>query len=171
MAPAYAFKQEVKFDDPVQTTTAKPCSKFVSFQDLPSYRVSNKVICSSRSSGGNFATVGTISLEPESLQEQLSYTLPSELELPDIPIEGGKLLQKIPIYIGSVFFMNEDLFRLENEDLSLFVSGFTIEELVQELYEHIDFLWTEYALEDDAELAPSGKELKHRLLERFEQTE
>lgn len=117
-----------------------------------------------------FTTVGTVSIYQDSLQEQLSYTLPSELELPDIPIESGKLKQKLPIYLGSAFYMEGDLFRFENEDLSLFVSGFTLQELVQELYEHIDFLWTEYALEDDAKLAPSGKKLKHRLLERFKHT-
>ena len=177
MSVGHALKrQEVEFEDPVQIATAK-ISKDVfvprrsSLDDDP-----DLIARASYSHNVGFATTGTVIIDADiidtgSSQEQLSFTLPFGIESPNIPIEGGELKQKQPIYLDLAFYMEGNLFRFENEDLSLFVSGFTMEELMQELYEHIALLWTEYALEDDAKLAPSGKKLKYCLLERFEQIE
>lgn len=170
MSLALAHKQEVEFENPFQTTTAKTFCDVRKFKD-PSSGDANLVIRASGSLDVRFTTVGTVPISQEALQEELSFTIPSGLELPDFPIESGKLKQTLPIYLGSAFYMEGDLFRFENEDLSLFVSGYTLEELFQELYEHIDFLWTEYALENDEKLDPSGRALKYRLLEQFEQIE
>ena len=171
MSLAHAHKQEVEFEEPIQTTTATTFSDVVVLKDSLSGDAAYRIVRAQSLDNTRFATVDTVLVDRESLQDQLSYTLPSWLGLLDIPIDGGKLRPKLPIYFDSTFFVDGELLRLENEELSLFVSGRTKEELMQELCIYIDFIWSEYAQEDDEKLAPSGKVLKYRLLERFEQIE
>ena len=174
MSVGHALKRhEVEFEDPVQITTAKISRDVFVPRRSSSGDDPDLIARASYSHNVGFATTGTVIIDTDiidtgSSQEQLSFTLPLGIESPNIPIEGGELL---PIYLELAFYTEGNLFRFENEDLSLFVSGFTMEELMQELYEHIALLWTEYALEDDAKLAPSGRKLKYCLLERFEQIE
>ena len=157
MSHALAFKQDVRVEDPIQTATARISGK--------ASRSNFSYTCSSSerlSATGGFLTAR------EALPEQVSTTFPSDLEFSYIPIEGRKLRMKQSIYLGSEYFTDGDLLRLENEDLSLFISGNTRTELMHELCIYIGFLWAEYAMEDDDKLDPSGQELKRRLLERFE---
>lgn len=55
----------------------------------------------------------------------------------------------------------------EVEDLDLNVCGITREVLVDEIQEHLEMLWIEYASEDDANLTESAKKLKHAVKSRL----
>jgi hypothetical protein len=60
-----------------------------------------------------------------------------------------------------------DVLVLRDDELGVFVFGATQEELVEELREWLVFEWDEYALADDADLAPCARALKAALLVRM----
>ncbi len=64
----------------------------------------------------------------------------------------------------------ETLTILLNEDLGIFVGGASIEEAFKALGAEFDFLWDEYANEEDKALHPSGKTLKDTLLNLIVET-
>lgn len=57
---------------------------------------------------------------------------------------------------------------VEVEELDLNVCGITRDVLVEEIQEHLNMLWIEYANEDDAKLTESSKKLKQSLKSRFQ---
>ena len=60
-----------------------------------------------------------------------------------------------------------DVLVLRDDELGVFVFGATQEELVEELREWLVFEWDEYALADEADLAPCARMLKAVLLARM----
>lgn len=60
---------------------------------------------------------------------------------------------------------NETKWKIECEELGLFVSGDSIHKTFEELAEELTFLCEEYAFEDDHRLTEDGIALKNRLLQ------
>lgn len=61
------------------------------------------------------------------------------------------------------------LFVIRRYRLGIHIFGEDLQELEEELYDHIAFLWEDYVLEANNKLAPDTQELKISLLETFEE--
>lgn len=57
------------------------------------------------------------------------------------------------------------IFEIDIPELGIFVSASTREELMDELLDHLEFAWVEYAEADDRELSQDALDLKRALLE------
>ena len=88
----------------------------------------------------------------------------SDFDIRDVPYEGFVLLFHAPLRLTPELTDSKQYMILRHEPLDIDVIAPTREELLTELYEQIGVLWREYAKEDDANLTPSARELKQRLL-------
>lgn len=79
-------------------------------------------------------------------------------------VDGEQLRYNFRKSIPFKIEREETLTVLSNADLGIFVSGDNLEEAFKALGAEFDFLWEEYAKEDDKALHPSGKALKGTLL-------
>lgn len=57
---------------------------------------------------------------------------------------------------------------LDIVELGIFVSGSTREDLIDELHEHLEVAWAEYAEAEDSELSQDARDIKRALFSRFQ---
>ena len=71
-------------------------------------------------------------------------------------------------------FVYEELsnvFLCEDDELGIFASGKTEDDLKQDIASQIIFVWEYYVEEDDSKLVPKAQELKYRYKEIFDKLE
>ncbi|MEW6235833.1 MAG: hypothetical protein AB1656_10640 [Candidatus Omnitrophota bacterium] len=66
---------------------------------------------------------------------------------------------------------SKQLLCIENPDLGIDIFAYTRDDLSKELSDHMEFLWSVYALGDDSKMTPLAQELKRRLLSAIEENE
>jgi hypothetical protein len=93
----------------------------------------------------------------------------SDFVIENIPFNGGLLKLKSSLVLKPFLNDSKQLLCIEHNELGINVFAFTRENLLEELQEQLAALWIEYALEDDAKLTNSARELKHFLLAAFEE--
>ncbi len=57
-----------------------------------------------------------------------------------------------------------NFYVIENKDLDIVCYNENLKGIFSDLYEELNILWKEFALEDDELLDPSGRKLKEKLL-------
>jgi hypothetical protein len=88
--------------------------------------------------------------------------------LPVIELEDFTLVADPPLIVEPrLDDETNQIFEADVDELKIFVSGSTREELLDEFHDHMRFTWLEYAEADDSELSQDARELKHALLSRF----
>lgn len=81
---------------------------------------------------------------------------------------GNERLKATPPLVFRVNFDHDASCYILEGDLDIFLYAISRRELESVLTEHLQFLWLDYAREeDDAKLAPSGLKLKSDLLHRL----
>ncbi len=60
--------------------------------------------------------------------------------------------------------LENNFYVLENPDLNIICCNKNLKCLCAELYEEVNILWKEFALEDDSLLDSTGRKLKEKLL-------
>ena len=111
----------------------------------------------------------------ESSEFRLSVIFP-EVNLRD----GKKLKPRSPVLLSverhprKKYYLDEDddagefVYVLEDEGIDLHIVAERVEELEKFLEEEVEFLWKNYALENEKNLTVDAQKLKKRLLDRFE---
>ena len=85
-------------------------------------------------------------------------------KLPIVKLEyNGLKLNFIKPYMMTVKVEGEYLVH-ENAKLNMVVYGKTLDELIESFFDDMCFLWRDYALANDSELAPCAIKLKQYLL-------
>ncbi len=79
-------------------------------------------------------------------------------------VDGEQLRYNFRESISLKIDQEDAITILSNEPLGIIVYGASLEEAIKALGDEFDFLWEEYAKEDDDKLHPSGKTLKDALL-------
>lgn len=100
----------------------------------------------------------------DDVEEILELDL-SPFRLREFPVEDGTIRAKEPLLVTPFMSEDEQLLCLDYEAWDLMVYAPTRQELMQELQDHMEMLWLEFATEDDEKLDASARDLKHRLLQ------
>ena len=91
----------------------------------------------------------------------------SPIEVANLRV-GDQCLKATPPLEFHVSFENDAACYTLEGDFEIYLYAFSRKELESVLFEHLEFIWLDYALEEDeAKLAPSGLKLKSDLLDRF----
>lgn len=85
----------------------------------------------------------------------------------EVTVGDLRLRAQSPIALTPTLSESEQLLCLEHAPWNLDVFAHTRQELAAELREQIAMLWTEYAMDDDANLAEPARRLKASLLRSF----
>jgi hypothetical protein len=93
----------------------------------------------------------------------------SAFQLSEFKYPGRILRFREPIEISPTLDDSQQVFCLEHEPLGIDIYASTREELDMLLWEEIDVLWRNYAVEDSDRLTPDAQELKQYLLEAIEE--
>jgi len=93
----------------------------------------------------------------------------SPFVLSTVGIQGASLKFRKALVLNPVLDESEQLIVLEHPDLGIHVFAHTRAELYDELVDHLDVLWTEYAREDAVKLDAKANELRDRLLGMIEE--
>jgi hypothetical protein len=124
---------------------------------------------------GLFQVIGQFVLDPEGNPKELTDVRsiePVDLSaavLPVIELEGFRLVATPPLIIEPrLDAETKQSFEVDIEELGIFVSGSTREELLDELFDHLKFAWLEYAEAEDGVLSQDARDLKQALLSRFQ---
>lgn len=91
----------------------------------------------------------------------------SPIEISSLHVGSDHLIASPPLKFQVTFDKAASCYDLEG-DLEIYLYAFSRQELESSLNELLEFMWLDYAREDDeAKLAPSGMQLKLDLLNRF----
>lgn len=88
----------------------------------------------------------------------------SPVHLAEFRYENRVLRFKPPRYLKPDLDETRQLICLEDRELGIYIFAPTREELLDELHEEIETLWSEYVMERDEVLTDKAKELKVNLL-------
>ena len=94
----------------------------------------------------------------------------SSLEFAQIELNGRKLTAEPPLVFAPE--LDEDtrqLYVIADVDLDLHVFAYTRNQLVDELTQHLFFIWDAYANADPETLTPQARELANALQQRFQE--
>jgi hypothetical protein len=123
---------------------------------------------------GLFRVTGRFVLDPEGHPRQLTDVRsiePVDLSaavLPMVELDDFTLVANPPLIVEPrLDEETQQVFEADFVEFGVFVSGSTREELLDELQEHLEFAWTEYAEADDDELTEDAREIKQALRARF----
>lgn len=84
-------------------------------------------------------------------------------------ISGAHHLKaKEPLVFEVLYDEDAELYFLRDNPLGIQLSAGNHSELLNDIFEELDVLWRNYALEEDDKLTPAARELKRDLLEAFE---
>ncbi|MZP31302.1 hypothetical protein GTO91_16465 [Heliobacterium undosum] len=96
----------------------------------------------------------------------------SDVVLTTVPSSRRVLKFKQPIVITPYLDSDsQQLLVLEEPSLGIHVFGYTRDQVIQELYEQVQFLWDEYAKAPESNLAPDAQQLRQWLLFMIEELE
>lgn len=91
----------------------------------------------------------------------------SPVELGEVTIDGGTLTLDPPILLSPRLDDDEKQYFLANvEAFNLTLSGRTREELLEDWEDQVRFIWRDYALAQESDLAPDALDLRRTLLSR-----
>ena len=93
----------------------------------------------------------------------------TEFELREVPTPKAILRLRTPIRLVPELTESKQYMVLRHAEYGIDVVAPTREELLSELHEQVEFLWREFALEDESCLSPSASALKSRLTAAFEE--
>ncbi len=95
----------------------------------------------------------------------------SPIVIREIPLHNKKLRLKTPLSLTPKMDDDtEQLYVVENPDISLHVFSYTREDLIHEINEQLAMLWEEYAVTTD-ELTTDAHQLQRKLIEILEEVE
>jgi len=89
------------------------------------------------------------------------------LNFSEVVLGGKSFTISPPLQIQPALDETKQYLVAEVEDLDMQVFGITREILADEIREHLEMLWIEYANEDDENLNESAKQLKKSIVERL----
>jgi hypothetical protein len=99
-------------------------------------------------------------LLPDSSWDQL-------ITITEVRLKSSTLFALEPVTLKSLKNTDSGYIFVLNQDLGINVSAKSYKQLVLDVHDYIDFLWSKYACADDSLLTAAAQQIKRHLLQTF----